>query len=381
MLSCLRNEGNFNHNYVIKLDQPDPTADKPQSKLWYQNDTWWALLPRSGGPSLWQRTNKGWIEHTGIHDSLAGLPGRADVWAEDNRVTAVGVGKSSLSVYRLNSDKNADRITFRTKKLAELLPPSSETPIETATITRDPAGIWWVAATADKRVCVWSSASDGTQWSSAYVLAEGINEDDICVITPVPRGVGVIWSDQVTQSVKMRCHPTGFPIEKWDPDEIIDIGNKSADDHLHTSLDHKGTLWVATKNSLDKIGGPQLILRIRSKDGKWTNKNMSLLENTSYPTRPIVIATGDSSTVVAGYSDNLPGHSRIFFGIVDTTLKVVIKNLKVVIPTDTINKGFINNVTGPRHPYPLNAPWIVLASDQDGRVYEADLKKMIKTKM
>jgi hypothetical protein len=37
----------------------------------------------------------------------------------------------------------------------------------------------------------------------------------------------------------------------------------------------------------------------------------------------------------------------------------------------------INNVTGPRYAFPENAPWIVLASDSIGRVYEADLRAVL----
>src|SRR5690625_1495840 len=60
-----------------------PTADKPQSKLWYMDAHWWALLPDSNGPTLWKRTDNGWIEHKEVAHNLKGIPGRADVWYEN----------------------------------------------------------------------------------------------------------------------------------------------------------------------------------------------------------------------------------------------------------------------------------------------------------
>lgn len=36
------------------------------------------------------------------------------------------------------------------------------------------------------------------------------------------------------------------------------------------------------------------------------------------------------------------------------------------------------NVTGPKFPFPANGPWIILASDSEGRVYEADLRNFLK---
>ena len=360
---------------VFKVDVSDPTADKPQHKLWYQFGCWWAIIPRSNHPSLWQRRSDGWIEHNEIEGSLKGVPGRADVWADYQQVTAVGVSDHSLTVFRLIPKNNSSEISWKAQVLAELVPPSSDIPIETATIAQDGKGLWWVTATADRKVCVWSSSSDAEKWSLPIVLAEGIDKDDICVISPLPGGVGVIWSDQVREAVLMRMHKDGNPEDKWDKEEVIEMGNKTADDHLNTSLAPNGTLWIATKNSVDLVGKPQFVLRIRSITGKWENKPYVNKESTTLPTRPVVIATEDCSIVFTGYSDN--ASSKIIFARIDTTLSAILKNPQVVISPDSSYKSFVNNVTGPRHPFLMDVPWIVLASDREGRVYESDLRKLL----
>ena len=84
---------------VFQVDYNYPTADKPQTKLWFMDGFWWALLPRSSGPSLWQRTDDGWKEYPDVRAALSGVPGRADIWSDDNKVTAVGVGERSLTVF------------------------------------------------------------------------------------------------------------------------------------------------------------------------------------------------------------------------------------------------------------------------------------------
>ena len=375
--------------YFIPASQPSfqvdyvyPTADKPQHKLWFLNGYWWALLPRSSGPSLWQRTDKGWKEYPEVAEALRGVSGRADVWADDQTVTAVGVGDHSLTVFRLIPKSNSSEIGWKTRVLAELVPPSADIPIETATIAQDGKGFWWVAATADMKVCVWSSSSNGKKWTPPIVLAEGIDKDDICVITPLPGGVGVIWSDQVRDAVCLRMHKDGHPVERWEDEEVIETGNKTADDHLNTSLAPDGTLWVATKNSVDLVGKPQFVLRIRSTDGKWKNMPYVNLESRKRPSRPIVVATEDNSIVFAGYGTNdrsvpFPNNARIMFAPIDTTLSTILDNPQVVISPDSTYKSLVHNVTGPRNPFPMNVPWIVLASDQEGRVYEADLRKLI----
>ncbi|MBN2290381.1 MAG: hypothetical protein JXQ83_13685, partial [Candidatus Glassbacteria bacterium] len=87
---------------VIFCGRADPTADKPQSKLWYAQGTWWAWLPggESGG-RLWRRGSQGaWIPAEHLDPVLAALPGRADVWAgaRGDTVAAVLVGDSLLAV-------------------------------------------------------------------------------------------------------------------------------------------------------------------------------------------------------------------------------------------------------------------------------------------
>ncbi len=62
----------------------------------------------------------------------------------------------------------------------------------------------------------------------------------------------------------------------------------------------------------------------------------------------------------------------------DTTKSKILYRITSVIAPDTtvwVGKNRINDVTGPKPPFPEKAPWIVLASDREGRVYEADLAK------
>ncbi|HPT32990.1 MAG TPA: hypothetical protein PLW67_14165, partial [Prolixibacteraceae bacterium] len=226
---------------VITLDFHFPTADKPQSKLWYADHSWWAILPDVTGPTLWKRAETGWSEIPEVREKLKGVPGRADVWADETLVTAVGVGDSSLTVFRLEKLGGIESVQWDTKVLAVLNPPVAGT-IETATIGKELSGLWWVAAATGSKVCVWHSTDGGKIWGKPYILASGIDPDDICVITPLPEGIGVIWSDQVRDAVVMRVHRNGNAPGNWDREILVDSGNKTADDHLNTVLATDGTL-------------------------------------------------------------------------------------------------------------------------------------------
>ncbi len=370
----------------FQVDSPTPTADKPQSKLWFMDGCWWALLPRASGPSLWQRTDKGWKEHVEIAEKLSGVPGRADVWPDRSGVTAVGLTEldktnPSITVFRLDYCGDSSGNRWEPRILGKLFPPFSVDMIETATLVCDSAGRVWVAAVAGTKVCVWASSSGTTAWLGPEVLAEGVAHDDICVVTPLPKNqIGVIWSDQVRDAVLMRAHTDGSPAESWREEEVVETGNKTADDHLNTCLSTDGTLWVASKNEVDKAGKPQFVLRVRSAEGAWSNHPYGIRQETTRPSRPIVVAAGDPSTIFTGYGDNdravpFPHDSRIVFARIDPALPNLVSPPRAVIVPAKTHQSFVHNVTGPRHPFPMNAPWIVLASDEEGRVYEADLRR------
>ena len=81
-----------------------------------------------------------------------------------------------------------------------------------------------------------------------------------------------------------------------------------------------------------------------------------------------------------GYGDNdravpAPHDSKVVFVRVNVADPSDMPPLRAVIAPAETHGSIVQNVTGPRHPYPMDAPWIVLASDGQGRVYEADLRQ------
>ncbi len=361
---------------VLQVDYSFPTSDKPQSKLWFMDDTWWVLLPRSAGPSLWQRTDDGWKEHEEITALMVNIPGRVDVWAGENEITAVGVSDDSLVVFQLmNSGSN-----WEFRFLDALYPPDNKASMETATISRDKEGQFWVAADAGDKICIWSSFQADGPWKGPYVLGSGIDDDDICLATTLPEGVGVIWSDQKHETVLIRIHENNQPFERWGDVITIEQGNKTADDHLNAVLTSNGTLWVVTKNSVDEIGQPQFVLRVRNREGLWANYPYCKLDKVKYPSRPVIFAVENNpSLILSGHTIYNHANSylgEIDFGVIDTLNPDILKQLSSVIIPDTTGwrgQNLINDVTGPKNPFPKEGPWIILASDKEGRVYEADL--------
>ncbi|OPZ66896.1 MAG: hypothetical protein BWY83_02755 [bacterium ADurb.Bin478] len=240
-----------------------------------------------------------------------------------------------------------------------------------------------MAAVAGTTVYVWSSKLTGSSWTP-WPLAQGVHFDDICVVSLLPGGeIGVIWSDQVRDAVLMRRHRDQDPADRWEAEQVIDQGNKTADDHLNTALTSDGTLWLAGKNSVDQVGKAQFVLRVRSRTGRWTNIPYVIKRERQWQSRPIVMATQDPGVVFSAYGGRelappLLRHPVIVCSLIDTTRASILKEPHVVISPDTTCSRSVQNVTGPRQAFPAKAPWIILASDLDGRVYEADLSRLVQ---
>lgn len=362
---------------VFEAGVPAPTRDKPQSKLWFAQGRWWAWLPVPGGSTVLERTGSGWVEHPALRAALAGLPGQADVWAEEDSVRAVLVGDDRLAVVGLDYDPTSRGYRPGALRHAfDLGPAVPEAEVlETATIARDSRGTWWVAYDRARSIRVLATTdAEGLAWGEPVTLGEGIKPDDISAVFALGDRVGVLWSDQAADAVFFREHLDGQPADRWGPRIAVEQGGLNADDHLNGVLGPDGTLYVATKNSVDTVGRPQQVLRIRRPDGRWENHPYADRLEKYDPSRPIALLGGEPPRLYllhAIYDRRDPAGRRDFIAWQWTDPR----RLDLSGPAQPLIRasGSVNNVTGPKRPMPEGAPWVVLASDAEGRVFEAIL--------
>ena len=123
------------------------------------------------------------------------------------------------------------------------------------------------------------------------------------------------------------------------------------------------------------------MLHVRLPGGKWNNYPYAILDAIWKPSRPIIQST-DEHSIFAGhtiYNSKTAAHGKIVFGKIDTAkTEILVYPVPVIKPnaTDWSKSVRINDPTGPKRPYPKDLPWIILASDREGYIYEADLSKM-----
>lgn len=363
---------------VFQVDVDRPTEDKPQSKLWFAHGAWWAWLPVQNGSSVWKRSTEGWRRESHLDSALKGLPGKADVWADSDTATAILVAPDRLAVVALRWDAKARRYqlaaTPATLSMPPLQPPDEG--IETATIARDGRGRWWIAYNWQREMFVRHSIGETTrEWSKPIAVSTAkANADDICTIVALPGSVAVVWSDQDHDAVYFRQHDDAAPSEAWKPIETAASGGRTADDHLNTAVAEDGTLYIATKNSVDAMDQPQLVLRIRDPKGTWRNLPYAPRTKAGEPSRPIVLLGGPDRLLLLHSiyrKDGLePRRDVIVWQSTGRHSLDLTPNAALLLDSG----GQLNNVTGTKATLPAGQPWIVLASDVEGRVFEAQLQ-------
>ncbi|WP_210411333.1 PKD domain-containing protein [Pseudarthrobacter sp. NIBRBAC000502771] len=268
-----------------------PTSDKPQSKLWWNDGSWWADMWTSGaGWSIYRldRTSNSWVD-TGVVNDTRGSTLADTLWDGTHlfiashvvTVSTDGSPKPSLSgqpakLYRYSYA--AGKYTLDPGFPSTITNNSSES----MTIDADSVGGVWATWTQvggnstsgfTNTVYVNYSTNNGATWGTPFVLpvaSPNPAPDDISAVVAFGGGqIGVMWSDQLTDTMWWATHADGKPANaNWKLQPAI-RGNGQADDHLNLKTlqaDPSGRVFAAVKTSLNDTSSdktlPQLLLLV-----------------------------------------------------------------------------------------------------------------------
>jgi hypothetical protein len=248
------------------------TGEKPQSKVWFHDKNWWAVLPDKNGTELWQLLNTRWKSVLHLSDSTNTM---ADALSCENVTHILLFHGCESALVSVEYDLKKRRYQPWPKRPGKVKIPL-ERVSETATIDIDRSGRMWIASDDKTEVHVRWSDSPYEVWSKPQTLATGITNDDICAVTSLPDGsIGVMWSNQNTRRFGFRTHSPDTDPGNWSDDEIpasdsaIPWKDGMADDHLNIAVASDGTLYAAVKTSYDTKGYPLVALLVRRPPGRW----------------------------------------------------------------------------------------------------------------
>ena len=289
-----------------------PTGQKPESKLWFNDDGWWGVLYTSSG-KRWQIYRFDWAanawSNTGtIVDSRT--KSAADVlWDGSSSKLYIA---SHLIEGAKSSDSTAKLLRYsydaagRTYTLDAGYPVTLTTgAIEALVIDQDTLGRIWATWTVSngaggRQVMVTHSTVDTRTFTAPFVLpaigAANLDRDDISTLVAYNGKIGVMWSNQNEDSVYFASHLDGDPDGTWDQNPALQ-GPSYADDHLNIKslqADSAGQLYAAVKTSLNDINPPTsheplILLLILDGQGSWQRRTFSRVVDDQ--TRPIVLVS------------------------------------------------------------------------------------------
>lgn len=235
------------------------TGEKPQSKIFHHDDTFWAVLSGSDGLGLYERQGDRWVLHLALGDA-----GKADVKLAGSTAYVL-VFSSAPVLYVLDYDDDSAAWTGRTTEAVSVPKIHAS---EALVLERDSTGRLWHTAEGDGDIQVfYSTASDGSAWSNEpLVLETGVDGDDIASVVAFGGDkIGVFWSDQNRGAFGFRVHHDGDPPDRWGAPETVFAGPANADDHLNLAADSQGRVFAVTKDAHDRLH-----VHRRSVDGTWT---------------------------------------------------------------------------------------------------------------
>ncbi|MDP5183777.1 Ig-like domain-containing protein [Blastococcus sp. BMG 814] len=247
------------HTYSSTVTRP--SADKPQSKLWYLDGAWWALMVGAGGSQVYIHEllpDHTWRTTGTLVDSRLNSSGDALWSARDGRLyVASRVSGENLKVAAFTYSS-----ATRSWAVAPGFPVSvnSGGGSESASIDQDSLGRLWVTYTRGSRVWVARSDPAGGNWTAGFlpsVVDTSIKSDDLSAVIAFGSSVGVMYSDQVTGRFWFAIHDDADPDDVWRLEDAT-ATLSSVDDHINLKQlvgDPQGRIFAAVKTAANDVAG------------------------------------------------------------------------------------------------------------------------------
>jgi hypothetical protein len=403
----------FHYGATVK---EHPTGEKPQSKLWWHDGRWWGSLfsPADGEYRIhyYDTGSHNWVATGTAID--ARLESRADVlWdAAVSKLYIVSHIKVENPGFNNNPENWARLFRYSYDAGTQTYSLDGGFPVavnndktETVVIDKDSLGRLWVTYVSRTssgepyRVYVNVSSDDGASWGTPFVLpfAEAtVDEDDISSLIAFSDNggpkIGVMWSNQLTEynDFYLATHPDNMAAnEGWSLEKIN--FPYPANDHVNLAKTASGQLLAAVKSiepaQPDRLAlrpqttivtAPLLVVIARDVNATYSFHTISFVDDRD--TRPIIVVNEELNQAHV-FASSKPGGGTVchWSAFIATPLASTTfpsgncpptqqpGGAAIVLGDETYNA--INNVTSTKQRINSTTNLLILASDEQARVY------------
>jgi hypothetical protein len=304
----------------------EPTAEKPESKLWWNDGFWWgSLYNESVGAYHIYRLDWGtqdW-EDTGVPlDDRQNS--RADtLWDSSSQKLYVASHVFSLIASKVSQSVNYGRlyrysydVATQTYSLDSGFPVTvNQDKTEAMVLDKDSTGRLWVTYVSrnpsvdptDAQVYFNRTTSPGIShdltWGTPLSLGDlfpsaHVSTDDIASIIAFDNKIGIMWTNQNDGNFYFAYHDDTQAYNVGWTLQVIDSSLYSflANDHINLAKDSAGDVFAAIKSSPTLVAGSQTGLLARDANtGAFTYRPLSA--SNSDDTRPIVVVDDTQNKV------------------------------------------------------------------------------------
>ncbi|MBD3376182.1 hypothetical protein GF406_14190 [candidate division KSB1 bacterium] len=365
----------------LKFDKQlssSPTGEKPQSKLWFHDRSWWGLL--------WSQNMERFTIHRLNNDYQTWKDtGVAADPRTDSKCDVLWDGRylyvASHCYFKRGklADKQSGARLYRyryhsTEKYYQLDPgfPAviNTHASESLVLDKDSTGQLWITWPFQGHIMMNRSLDDDRSWGEPFNLPAQKNELDpetISSLIAFDGNIGVMWSDQLSNTVYFSVHPDSAHDRLWQEREVaLHIpGKEMADDHIHLKT-HQGMVWAVTKTSLTDPKDPLIVLLKRMPQGLWQHYTVGKVEDRQ--TRPILLIDKDNECLYVITSAIQNHISGVFVN------KSFIHDIHFQSgPGQSLIMDYdakiINNPSSSKHNIDWNTGLLILASDMQTCTY------------
>lgn len=366
-----------------------PTADKPQSKLWFHDGRWWGSM-FDAASATWRihyldRAAQTWVATDAVIDTRAStlndalVSGDAVYIASHVRATSsansLPGNPATLSRYTYNDA--ADRYVLDAGYPTTITDRSSEV----LTIDKDTTGRIWSTWTQNQQVWV-NSFVEGVGWGTPVahpnVLASGLSTDDISSIVEYNGKIGLMWSSQPQSAVYFSSYDPATPGSWSEPTRAFQDVVVGSDDHIAVRAlqsDPEGRIFAVIKTSGDLVAGgsaDEIVVLKRDVNGIWTRATFAQVRDCH--TRPVLVL--DTTNNLVRVYATAPDSGCPFSGTAGTIFEKTSpmdalsfttgRGTPVIKDADSPN---MNNVTTTKDSVNAGTGLVLLASDDVRKRY------------
>jgi trimeric autotransporter adhesin len=312
----------------VGLTTSAPTGEKPESKLWFNDGSWWGSLFHSAtGTYRIHRLDvpsQTWVNTGTLLDPRPNT--KADtLWhaASGKLYVASHVMSSSGGSASTAESSRLYRYSYNTSTRTYSLDANFPVLINSAkseslVIDRDSNGRLWATWVQGRQVyvnrTVCNPGCDDRSWGTPFVPnvngvhpdSTSVSSDDISSIVAFGGSkVGLMWSNQSQSAVYFAVHDDSAGDTSWQASRTAIQGAGVADDHINLATlqaDDGGRVYAVIKTSHSSSSAPLIMVLVRNPStGNWASYVHSTKQYNQ--TRPILLIDETAARVHVFTSD------------------------------------------------------------------------------